>query len=138
MPHAADFDPYLNYEAGKPFKFNGEAFSLGDPFRIGDVRRAAQLYGRGMIRVRKGGAPVPVLNSPVPEGRAKAASETLERGNAERAAREAPAYEILEATPGWYDVVDADGRAVNQKRLRRPDAEEMVKELEAHGNDPTA
>lgn len=30
---------------------------------------------------------------------------------------------------GWFDVVDADGKAVNEKALRPDDADELVKDL---------
>ena len=39
-------------------------------------------------------------------------------------------YEIKEDTPGWYDVVDANGKAINEKKLRQGQAESLKQALE--------
>jgi hypothetical protein len=39
-------------------------------------------------------------------------------------------YEPRAASPGWYDIVDGQGKKVNEKSLRENDAKEMLASLE--------
>ncbi len=38
-------------------------------------------------------------------------------------------YSLKRAGGPWFDVVDAHGKAINEKRLRKEQAEELLKEL---------
>lgn len=38
-------------------------------------------------------------------------------------------YSLKEVGGGWFDVVDAQDKTVNEKRLRKDDAEELVAQL---------
>jgi len=40
-----------------------------------------------------------------------------------------PSYEVKSVAPGWYDVIDSQGKVVNEKRLRYPEAEALVRRL---------
>lgn len=40
-------------------------------------------------------------------------------------------YEKRQRSPGWYDVVDENGGAVNDKALRENDADALIAKLEA-------
>ena len=39
------------------------------------------------------------------------------------------AYSIKSKGPGWYDVVDSLGKVINEKSLRREDAEKLLESL---------
>lgn len=38
-------------------------------------------------------------------------------------------YQVIFKSPGWYDVVDGNGKVVNEKRLRSEDAKRLVEQL---------
>lgn len=41
----------------------------------------------------------------------------------------APQYEIQSHSPGWYDIVDGQGKVVNERALRRAEADDMLAAL---------
>lgn len=38
-------------------------------------------------------------------------------------------YSIMSRGPGWYDVVDAQGKVVNEGALRQADAQKLLEDL---------
>ena len=40
-----------------------------------------------------------------------------------------PQFKIKLLSPGWYDVVNEDGKAINENKLRKPQAEALVEDL---------
>ncbi len=38
-------------------------------------------------------------------------------------------YEVRAAGTGWYDVIDTQGKVVNEKSLRQADAEKLIQDL---------
>lgn len=42
-----------------------------------------------------------------------------------------PKYEIVSGTLGWYNVIDENGKQMNEKQLRQDKAEELVESLGA-------
>lgn len=40
-----------------------------------------------------------------------------------------PSYTIESGSPGWYNVIDANGKTMNEKQLRQADAQKMVEAL---------
>ncbi len=42
-----------------------------------------------------------------------------------------PKFELKETSKGWFDVVNSEGKALNEKKLRKEEAEILVKALEA-------
>lgn len=95
------FDPGASYEAAKPFLYAGERFEPGKPFDVGvNLHRARQMYEAR--RIRKVECP-----------KRSRATATLRKRNR-----------------GWYDVIGLTGKPLNAKALRKPEAEQMIRELE--------
>lgn len=42
-----------------------------------------------------------------------------------------PTYEIVHKGSGWYNVVDGDGKIMNEKAMRPEEAEELVRNLKS-------
>lgn len=40
-----------------------------------------------------------------------------------------PELQIQERSPGWFDVIDKDGKKVNEQALKEPEAEAMIEAL---------
>ena len=38
-------------------------------------------------------------------------------------------YSVESGSPGWYNVVDGQGKTVNEKQLRQAEAQELVESL---------
>ena len=38
-------------------------------------------------------------------------------------------YEVQAASPGWYNVIDAQGKVINEKSLRQAAAKELIESL---------
>lgn len=97
------FDRYGRYVARRHFQFDGEQFEPGDPFDIrGAERRAERLYRLRYIQ-------------PAPDGVSVVVNGTHETG-----------LRIVKRSPGWYDVLDASGTALNDRAIRYPEAEALA------------
>lgn len=40
-----------------------------------------------------------------------------------------PGYKVVSPSPGWYNVVDSQGKKVNEKALRQDQAQKLVEQL---------
>ncbi len=40
-----------------------------------------------------------------------------------------PVYAMAHVGAGWYNVINAQGKAINEKKLRKAEAEEMLEKL---------
>lgn len=43
---------------------------------------------------------------------------------------EKPEYSLKQRSPGWFDIVDANGKVITEKALRKGDAEKAVEDME--------
>lgn len=41
-----------------------------------------------------------------------------------------PSFEIKQVAAGWFDIVDKQDKPINEKKMRKDEAEDMLKDLE--------
>lgn len=125
MPSYRHSQPRFNatkeYVARRPFRFNGKQYHPGEPFPVRyQIRRALQMYDRRFIRL----ADIQPEREPVPVEPAEAPGEAPEPA-------EAPgeAYTLEVKPGGWYNVLSPAGGAVNERSLRKDEAEALLESL---------
>lgn len=52
--------------------------------------------------------------------------QALVKEEKEKTEMNATKYEVKERSPGWFDVVNSEGKAVNESALRKQEAEELA------------
>ena len=101
------FDLAKSYVVRRPFRFGGRTLVAGDPFPVRYIsRRARQLYDQRWI--------ICVVDVPRP-------TEMTDPGGA---------YMVPCESKGWWDVFIGD-KQVNDRKLRRSDAEKLVEQSNA-------
>ena len=65
----------------------------------------------------------------VDEGGAKLPPEEVEKLEEKQEPEKKLTYELVKTSVGWYDVHDTDGNKINEKALRKIDAEALVESL---------
>ena len=72
--------------------------------------------------------PMAFRDTIIPVDPVKAAAKKQEVEKVEAAAA-APSYFLQERGGNWYDVVNSDGKIQNEKAMRKPEAEDLIKSL---------
>lgn len=89
----------------------------GGSFRMasGRIIKQNQVFEATEAEIPKGFRDVIVPVDPIPE---PPALEVVPGG-----------YQVRSRGPGWYDVVDAQGKVVNEGALRQADAQKLLEDL---------
>jgi len=99
------FDPAARYQVRRPFVFNGHHYNRGDFFECAaqHERLARILYHRKKIMQVQVEPSEEVVEEPEqPEEPAESQTE----------------YRLEPRGKGWFDVLDTDGNAMNERALR--------------------
>lgn len=133
MLHQAPYDAGRQHVARRPFTLGGRRLAAGDPIPSITQRLGRQLYDQRFIVRAKASQPASVA------GVARALHDRADSGDPEaqimliKAAGESqpplPRYTLLQRGQAWFDVIGPDGEAVNDKALRRPDADALLASL---------
>lgn len=121
-----EFDPGADYEVARPFRFGSGDFYPGERFDAETSERQLRiLYENRFIRMIE--IP-PVEDLPVEGGEeTESASVPSEVDSVMAEVIEEPrTLELVTKPGGWYDVIDSDGKPVNEKSLRKDDAEKLI------------
>ena len=94
------FDPSKTITVIRPISYAGKEFAPGDEFPVDDPRRARQLYEQRYLRMSDNRDKV-VYHKP--GGR-----------------------RVVMRSPGWYDVLDADGVVLTPRAVRKKAADAMA------------
>lgn len=140
------FDPTAEYVvSGKGMLFGGVDFKPGQDFNIKTTPRQMRILYESRHLVMKNPPPARVHHSQRYQERQKAVAAKTDQQAAMDAYSQshnndpvvppktntdtiAPAktLALVEVATGWWNVVDQDGNQVNDKKLRRKAAEELV------------
>jgi len=107
-----EFDPAAAYVARRAFRFGGADYAPGDAFDVrGGMRRARRMFEHGRLRM------VGVVLRRRPSALAP---------KVEQAAAASASLTLVPRSAGWFDLVDADGNAVNERAVRKDAALSMA------------
>jgi len=130
-----EFDPGADYEVARPFRFGGGDFYPGERFDVKTSERQLRImYENRYIRMVELPTEEPVVEDESITVEIEAAdpgdvSRHLEENSEqiEEIAKKPESFRLLQKPGGWYDVIDSDERPVNEKSLRKADAEKLLK-----------
>lgn len=107
------YDPSAKYVTRRPFLYAGVQYSPGDPFDTEQDHRRSRILLERRFLVKAGNeAGNKIRDIPV-------------RRTADGKRR------VVKRSPGWYDVLDEDGNKLNERAIRKKDAETLAKRTSA-------
>lgn len=137
--HEREFDPDAEYAVNKPLVHAGETFERGEKFdkSIASPRNLRILFERRFIVkvlsdqvAESPPPPAPVMEGPGDDGESGSVDdESVDPGASVR-----PEPTLVTKSGGWYDVMDSEGKILNEKSLRLDEAKKLIEE-NSHGLD---